>query len=112
MESTTARGAASWAITDLDGRIEAASSGAGELLRSERLGRGDSLVLLFPLHERAVAFDIEVAAKGRPVERTLPLTPLAAHPMTVRYRITHLALTNRPGLFWELNVAPAAGLPH
>jgi hypothetical protein len=112
MESPTARAIDSWAITDLDGHIEAASSGARELLSFERLSRGDSLLLLFPLHERAVALDIEVAAKGRPVERTLPLRPLAIQPIMVRYRITHLAFTNRAGLFWELNVAPAAGVPH
>jgi hypothetical protein len=112
METTTARGLGSWAITDLDGRIEAASSGARALLGSERLSRGDSLLLLFASHERAVLFDIEVAMTGRPVERVLQLRPLAVQPIRVRYRISCLAATNRAGLFWELDVAPAAGLPH
>ena len=110
MAATTASGAA-WAITDLDGRIEAASSAARELMRFERLRRGDNLLLLFPFHERAVAFDIEAAGTGWPVERTVPLT-VALQPFTLRYRISRLLSAQRAGLFWQLTVEPAVERPH
>ena len=109
MEATTASGVA-WAITDLDGRIEEASSAARQILRTEDLRRGDSLLRLFPLHERAVAFDIEAARTGWPVQRTVHLT-LALQPLTVRYRISRLLSAKRDGLFWQLIAEPAL-LPH
>lgn len=94
-----------WAITDIAGRIEAVSSSARAILRIAHLDRGDSLLHFFPLHQKAVVFDIEVALAGWPTERTLTVkTPLAS-PMTVHYRVSRRSVPDSDGLFWQLAVA-------
>lgn len=105
MTTTTGFISDSWAITDLDGRIEAVSSPARTILRVAHLDRGDNLLHFFPFHLKAVVFDIEVALTGWPTERTLVLRRGYAAPMTVRYHVSRRLIPDNLGLFWLLEVA-------
>jgi hypothetical protein len=92
-----------WAFTDVDGRIEIFSTGAQHLFRVERLARGDDLLDYFPLPRKALLFDIELALKGWPAERSAIMQTIG-EPFTIRYRVSRRLQKSSAGggLYWHL----------
>lgn len=94
-----------WVRTDAQGRIQAISEAAHELLGSPRLGKGDDLPSRFAALTKALRFDMEVALTGWPAERTIVLAELTRRPVALRYRVSRNCSDDHVGLFWRLGAA-------
>ena len=91
-----------WAFTDLDGRIESASRGVGNLLGVGGLRRGDDLLNLLPLPRKALWHDIDAALRGWPSSRTVTIEA-GWRERKVRYRVSRRLQQAGEGLFWLLD---------
>ena len=98
-----------WAVTDLDGRIESASRGVGNLLGVGGLRRGDDLLNLLPLPRKALWHDIDAALRGWPSSRTVTIEA-GLRERKVRYRVSRRLEQEREGLFWLLDELSSGGL--
>ena len=92
-----------WAFTDLDGRIESASRGVGNLLGIGGLRRGDDLLRLLPLPRKALMHDIDAALRGWPSCRTVTIEAPGLRERKVRYRVSRRLQPTGEGLFWLLD---------
>ncbi len=92
-----------WAFTDLDGRIESASRGAGNLLGVGGLRRGDDLLNLWPLPRKALWHDIDAALRGWPSSRTVTIEAPGLRERKVRYRVSRRLQDSGEGLFWLID---------
>lgn len=91
-----------WIITDPQGRIQAISSGAHEVLGLPRLGRGDHLPTRFAAVSKALLADMEVALTGWPTERTVILIEISRRPVAFSYRVSRKLPSDDNSLFWLL----------
>ena len=91
-----------WAFTDLDGRIESASRGVGNLLGVGGVRRGDDLLNLLPLPRKALSHDIDAALRGWPSCRTVTIDA-GLRERKVRYRVSRRLEPAGEGLFWVLD---------
>lgn len=98
---------ASWAFTDVEGRIEAMSRSA-QMLFGIRHVRGDDFLARLPLSRKTLRFDIAMALGGWPAQRTVTLERLHGV-VNLRYRVSR-QFEARGGerLYWHLHTMPAS----
>jgi hypothetical protein len=101
--------AKAWAFTDVDGRIESASPDLGMVFGVGRVRRGDNLLDVIPLLQKALLFDIDAALNGWPSSRILSLDTTAFRTRRVRYRVSRRFQETGIGLFWSIDELSSPG---